>query len=196
MKALTLWQPWAQLVALGVKTIETRSWRPPTSLIGERIAVHASARRVPTRMAKLPEGVMGDWWVVDDDDNGISLLDHRDGHGTIYDLHDLPLGVIVATCTLVDAVPILAADDGLEVAWQSHVAPTRNDGRLKVWSGPGPYNDITGQPTWNLDDVEAQRPFGDYTPGRWAWLLADIAPLAVPVPAKGRQGLWTWDESA
>lgn len=26
MKALTLWQPWASLVALGEKSIETRSW--------------------------------------------------------------------------------------------------------------------------------------------------------------------------
>jgi hypothetical protein len=26
MKALTLWQPWASLVAAGAKTIETRSW--------------------------------------------------------------------------------------------------------------------------------------------------------------------------
>ena len=29
MKAISLWQPWASLVAEGVKTIETRSWAPP-----------------------------------------------------------------------------------------------------------------------------------------------------------------------
>lgn len=27
MKALTLWQPWATLIAIGAKTYETRSWR-------------------------------------------------------------------------------------------------------------------------------------------------------------------------
>ena len=32
MKALTLHQPWASLIAHGVKTIETRSWAPPRSL--------------------------------------------------------------------------------------------------------------------------------------------------------------------
>lgn len=29
MRALTVWQPWAQLIALGIKTIETRSWGTP-----------------------------------------------------------------------------------------------------------------------------------------------------------------------
>jgi len=27
MKAISLWQPWATLIALGLKTVETRSWR-------------------------------------------------------------------------------------------------------------------------------------------------------------------------
>lgn len=42
MKALPLWQPWAQLVALGAKHVETRHWRAPASLIGNRIAIHAT----------------------------------------------------------------------------------------------------------------------------------------------------------
>lgn len=29
MKALTLWQPWASLIAVGAKRYETRSWRTP-----------------------------------------------------------------------------------------------------------------------------------------------------------------------
>lgn len=41
MKALTLHQPWASLIALGVKTIETRSWA--TSYRGP-IAIHAAKR--------------------------------------------------------------------------------------------------------------------------------------------------------
>ena len=32
--------------------------------------------------------------------------------------------------------------------------------------------------------------FGDYSPGRWGWMLRDVRPLAVPVPARGQQGLW------
>lgn len=39
MKALTLWQPWASLVAIGVKRVETRSWA--TSYRGP-LAIHAA----------------------------------------------------------------------------------------------------------------------------------------------------------
>jgi hypothetical protein len=36
--------------------------------------------------------------------------------------------------------------------------------------------------------------FGDYSRGRWAWLLEDIKPLAVPVPARGALSLWEWNQ--
>ncbi len=39
---------------------------------------------------------------------------------------------------------------------------------------------------------EPERSFGDYTPGRYAWLLADIQPLPELVPARGALGLWEW----
>jgi hypothetical protein len=42
MKALSLWQPWATLVAIGAKRIETRHWPAPHWLIGQRIAIHAT----------------------------------------------------------------------------------------------------------------------------------------------------------
>ncbi|HKS17099.1 MAG TPA: hypothetical protein VJU16_07285, partial [Planctomycetota bacterium] len=45
MKALSLIEPWASLVALGHKKVETRSWCPPPSAIGKRIAIHASLSR-------------------------------------------------------------------------------------------------------------------------------------------------------
>ncbi|HXI41622.1 MAG TPA: ASCH domain-containing protein [Bryobacteraceae bacterium] len=41
MKALTLWQPWASLVALGEKRIETRCWS--TKYRGH-LAIHAAAK--------------------------------------------------------------------------------------------------------------------------------------------------------
>lgn len=46
MKALTLWQPWASLVAAGVKPFEFRAWAAPASIVGQRIAIHAGARKV------------------------------------------------------------------------------------------------------------------------------------------------------
>jgi hypothetical protein len=46
MKALTLWDPWASLIMIGVKRLETRPWRLPASMVGQRIAIHAS-KKVP-----------------------------------------------------------------------------------------------------------------------------------------------------
>ena len=39
-----------------------------------------------------------------------------------------------------------------------------------------------------------ERHFGDYSPGRWAWLIDDMRPLPEPIPVKGKQGLWDWPE--
>lgn len=49
MKALTLWQPWASLVALGEKRIETRCW--DTKYRGE-LAIHASANLPPAWLGR------------------------------------------------------------------------------------------------------------------------------------------------
>lgn len=36
--------------------------------------------------------------------------------------------------------------------------------------------------------------FGNFTPGRYAWELTDVQQLSAPIPAKGMQRLWNWDE--
>lgn len=46
MKALTIWQPWASLIIAGAKPYEFRGWRPPRSIIGQRIVIHAAARKI------------------------------------------------------------------------------------------------------------------------------------------------------
>lgn len=43
LPCISLWQPWASLVACGAKTVETRSWAPPSALIGGRLGIHAAA---------------------------------------------------------------------------------------------------------------------------------------------------------
>jgi hypothetical protein len=42
VKALTLWQPYASLIAVGAKKFETRGKEPPWRLIGDRLAIHAA----------------------------------------------------------------------------------------------------------------------------------------------------------
>lgn len=36
---------------------------------------------------------------------------------------------------------------------------------------------------------------GDYTPSRYAWILKDITPIT-PIPAKGKLGIWYYQDTA
>lgn len=51
MPAVTLWQPWASLIAVGAKPFEFRRWPAPRQYRGKRIAIHAGAR--PIRRAEV-----------------------------------------------------------------------------------------------------------------------------------------------
>lgn len=44
----------------------------------------------------------------------------------------------------------------------------------------------------SLDDRE--RLLGDYSPGRFAWVLENPVMFDEPFPARGKQGWWNWDE--
>ena len=168
MKALTLHQPFASLVAIGAKRIETRSWS--TSYRGP-LAIHASAKgpRTEADGTKAFDAAL--------------LAAYRAGI-EVEQIAPLPYGAVVATCRLVDVVPIAAKPNG-----ETCVAPGE-DGVMRAWhrfevnaGGGGWYGDpSTGE----------EAAFGDFTPSRYAFLLADVEPLDPPVPAKGRQGLWTW----
>ena len=47
MKAISLWEPWASLIALGHKTIELRSWRYPQALHQKTILICAAKTTNP-----------------------------------------------------------------------------------------------------------------------------------------------------
>lgn len=88
MKALTLWQPWASLVAIGAKPYETRSWAPPDRLIGHRIAIHAAKRDI---------GYGGLRKIVDEQ-TAIAIESRLLSHGLL--LKDLPRQAIVCTAII------------------------------------------------------------------------------------------------
>lgn len=46
LKALSVRQPWAWLIVNGHKNIENRSWKPSDKMIGQKIIIHASAKKV------------------------------------------------------------------------------------------------------------------------------------------------------
>lgn len=43
---------------------------------------------------------------------------------------------------------------------------------------------------------ERERLLGDYSPGRWAWVLKNPVAFHSPVPARGKQGWWNWNPDA
>ena len=81
MKAITLWQPWASLLACGAKEYETRSWA--TSYRGP-IAIHAAAKKPSTI-----------WEAIE------CIVDEVRAALGIIDPDDLPRGCIIATAELV-----------------------------------------------------------------------------------------------
>ena len=79
MKALSLWQPWASAMALGLKSIETRGW---SSAYRGPLAIHAAKR-----------------WTREERE---FLEDMRDLGRFPQDEHHLPFGAIVAVGMLRD----------------------------------------------------------------------------------------------
>lgn len=132
LKALTLAQPWASLVACGAKKIETRSWK--TSYRGP-LAIHA-AKGFP----KSAQNLFYEFPIYP----ALDAVKHG----------DLPRGSIIAIAKLVACLEITPAFvEGLTFT---------------------------------------EKCFGDYGPGRYAWILQDATSFPEPIPAKGALSLWDW----
>ncbi len=139
MKAITLYQPYASLVALGFKTIETRSratkYRGP-------LAIHSSSR-FPGRYKLL-------------------LYTNPIIRGIFASLklgpEDLPLGAVPCSVMLHDCL-------------EAETSLARVSGMQR--------------------QVEAA--CGDFSRGRFGWILGSPIVFAPPVPAKGALRLWEWE---
>ncbi len=204
MKGLVVPQPKATLVALGIKTILDMS-SPPNGPMrpdgvrglpglaverGERIAIVAGAARPKDGFEVGPYAVDG--WI--DDPSGPCLVDYSQrsthGHDNPW---DLPLGAVVCTVGVADALPIFGDDDELTTAWLPHLAPKRRDGGLWRWHGSDDHAPCPSS-TWKVSDITDQLPLGDFTPGRWGWMLTDPRPCD-PVPcARTLPGVFTLPE--
>lgn len=148
MKTLTILQPWASLIQIGAKRIETRSW---TSTYRGPLAIHAGkggATDGPNLVWAEPfKSVL----------NAAGYKFFR----------EMPRGALIATCQLVSVIPVYKITDR----------------GFHQWTGPDGRD-------YRFDLTDQERAFGDYTFGRYAWLLADVQELPSPVPARGALGLW------
>lgn len=157
MKALTLTQPWATLVAIGAKRIETRSWSTPYR---GPIAIHAArnARAGATVMHEEPFR---------------SVL----AAAGVRVLADLPRGAVIATAYLADVLPTSPRRGGVN---EQELLEAQLALRLAHFDK-------------GARSLEQELAFGDFSPGRFAWMLEDVVALPEPVPARGALGLWNWE---
>lgn len=174
MKAISLWQPWATLIACGDKPYETRDWPPPRELIGQTIAIHA-AKKIDRQAAALAEELV--YGQHKDGGHDLAKRIAATTAGTpgslqgIFGQALLPIGCVVATARL-DAAFLLGPP-----STDSAVPAARVVRRITSRPMPECF-------TVRYDD------FGDYSAMRWAWLLRDVRPLVPPVAAKGAQGFF------
>lgn len=196
--ALTFHEPWGSAVVYGLKGIETRP-TPPAGpwvtgvsrkypgcriLRGEDVLIHTAARRPVPVNGWIPSREYGEWWIQRPLTKPGDLFAT---HETIW----TPLGAVIGVAKVADAVPI--TDDPIESGRRAHVARYEHEGDLPhqrggLWLIGQSVNE--GHPTW----IGQEEPWGDYTPGRWAWLLTDVRRLEAPIPVRGAQGVWRPDE--
>lgn len=167
MKALTVWQPWATLIAIGAKPYEFRGWMPPTDFVWKRIAIHAAARPVRLKevediLTRLENGDKSDCLIADKAAPllirvraGILAKKRKNELFTTepeQEPFELPHSAVVCTAILGFARPgkACAMEFGCKV--EDHV-----------------------------------RGFN------YGWPMNEVVPM-MPVPARGAQGFWEWED--
>lgn len=135
MKAISLLQPWASLVVIGAKTIETRNWG--TKYRGP-ILIHAS------------QGKAGSIFAV-----GPPFKKY------IPDFKKLPFGAIVGQAMITNVLRV----ENLEMSDE----------------------------TINRFTME-EKAFGDYSEGRYAWILEEPLQFNNPIPARGTLSIWEYPD--
>lgn len=129
MRVITLQEPWASLIAAGIKTIETRSW--PCYEYGD-LYIHAGLSKITKADARRIE---------------LLKLLNKSPH----------YGEIIAKSTLSDCVL------------------------------------ITEEYAHSVEESDPKCFYcGDFTPGRYAWILKNITPIT-PIKATGKLGIWYFD---
>lgn len=158
MKAITIWQPWASLLACGGKRFETRSWA--TSYRGP-IAIHAAKKSVFEVLNLIPISI-----------SSVMKMALRS------EWEDLPTGAVIATANLIGCHEISRIDE-FDADWEIPCIPQKTG----CWdcNRPGTWIDATkqevmfgdwtpGRYAWDFSDIKIITPVP--TKGRqglWEW---------------------------
>jgi hypothetical protein len=163
MLGLTLTQPWATLVAVGAKRVDTRDW--DTDYRGP-LAIHA-AKGLGGLDDLMPSGLHAH---EEDLQRFVNASPFWDELRTIEGLTDenglvqadrLPRFAIVAVCELAD---VLDAEE--------------QEARMRAWAA-APETET--EQALRLHRVERELALGNYGPDRYAWRLTNVRRVDPPV---------------
>lgn len=162
--AVTVSVPYASLVEQGVKCVLDMDWSTDYS---GRLLIRAD-----------------DTWPRDD---AAALAQWA----TVTTTNVLTLGAVVASCVLTDVLPIETPDS--EIARGPRMVWTSGAGDLKI-ARYSPGVEADGHPWVTEADIESEIPFGDFSPGRYAWLLEDVKSTTERCPRCWGEGTVPWHE--
>lgn len=127
MKAISVWQPYASLIVNGFKTVETRGYPAPKSILGQRIAIASTKNIVKAQRSAVAEE---------------SFVHHCLSTG-LPRLDDLPCGYVLGSVVVVSSRPI---DEGF-------VSSLSDRERAFGWYGAGRHAWLLRDPLPLADPV-------------------------------------------
>jgi hypothetical protein len=154
IKAITVRQPHASLIALGKKRNETRGWATKHRGL---LAIHAG-KAYPKKLQEMT-------WTEPFRQVGLK--------NNVFFPLDFPLGAVIAVCNLTTIYKI-----------------NGYPGSLYLINIDPPAKYIPDSMNW---PIEPELSFGDYSVGRYAWMLEDVKMLPEPIPCRGHQKMWNWE---
>lgn len=166
MKALTIWQPWATLIAIGAKPYEFRGWVPPKSIRGQRIAIHAGAR--PVRKLEV-----------------VTLIQRLASQEDEPCLHrDLAMPLLERVLRGIEAKPgksLFEEEEPFRLPLSSILCTA-------ILGEPKRGDECAAEFGWNAGNDSGRN--GTFN---WGWPMIEVEPLLPPVEARGAQGFWEWN---
>lgn len=168
MKALTLTEPFATLVAIGAKTIETRTWATPYR---GPLAIHAGKgfNSEDLQFAEHNEFCRSALEAA-----RVTIFPHGHGRGFVWGAFPESRGHVLAIANLVGCYAMASP----EISGAGYFTP----------DGAGDFRFVEA----SASDVA----LGVWKLGRFAWVLEDARRFENPIPARGAQSLWEWEPPA
>lgn len=211
LHAIVLQHPWAPLAALGIKTFETRSYQPRTTLAaGDDLAIVLG--RSAEQMQELAAGTEGGWLhgcvggpdgdayevgfcttSSDEGTRGTVFVNNLDPTAASDDYHEFTIGTVLAVVTYGGAAPIVDFGAGWDVPADApdqfiRTGLTRDPAGVSRYRYHPPRHCIRRtSSTFDAVDITDQMPYGVFTPGRYAWPLSNPRRLTDPVPCTANQ---------